>query len=291
MIDPWELEQKQKFPLEMKVRLSKEKIRDWILHWKGNVYVSFSGGKDSTVLLDLVRSIYPDVPAVFMDTGLEYPEIREVINNTPNLIRLRPKIPFTEVLKKYGYPVISKENAQKLHEIRTTKSEKLLNKRLHGDEKGNGKLPKKWQFMIDAPFKVSHKCCHIMKKNPVKSFEKKHGLKPFVGTMAAESSLRKISYLKTGCNAFDSKRPMSLPMSFWLEKDVWEYIKTRDLPYSKIYDMGYKQTGCVFCCFGVHLEDPNKFQLLKKTHPKLHKYCMEYLGIKKVLDFLNVPSS
>jgi len=66
------------------------------------VYVSFSGGKDSTVLLHLVRSLYPEVPAVFCDTGLEFPEIKEFVRNTPDVTTIRPTMSFRKVLEIMG---------------------------------------------------------------------------------------------------------------------------------------------------------------------------------------------
>jgi 3'-phosphoadenosine 5'-phosphosulfate sulfotransferase (PAPS reductase)/FAD synthetase len=72
-MERWELQQLQGLPLELKVLKSKQRIKEWYEHYNGDVYVSFSGGKDSTVLLRMVRELYPDVPAVFIDTGLEYP--------------------------------------------------------------------------------------------------------------------------------------------------------------------------------------------------------------------------
>ena len=75
----------QALPLDIKIRKTEIRIREWYEHWGGNVYVSFSGGKDSTVLLDIVRRLYPDVPAVFSDTGLEYPEIKEFVKTFRHL--------------------------------------------------------------------------------------------------------------------------------------------------------------------------------------------------------------
>ena len=77
--------------------------------------MAFSGGKDSTVLLDIARKIYPDIEAVYNDTGLEYPELREFVKTIDNVTWLRPKENFKKVVQKYGYPVISKEVANKVH--------------------------------------------------------------------------------------------------------------------------------------------------------------------------------
>ena len=105
-----ELRQFQAMPLEVKVAMTKVRIRDWVNYYgQDGVYVSFSGGKDSTVLLHLVREEYPNIPAVFVDTGLEYPEIREFVKTFDNVTWLKPKMNFKKVIEKYGYPFISKE--------------------------------------------------------------------------------------------------------------------------------------------------------------------------------------
>jgi len=105
-----ELQQWQALPLSIKVRMTKQRIRDWINYYgEDGVYVSFSGGKDSTVLLDLVRQEYPNVVAVFVDTGLEFPEIRQFVKLFDNVEWIKPKMTFRQVIEKYGYPFISKE--------------------------------------------------------------------------------------------------------------------------------------------------------------------------------------
>ena len=85
----------QALPLEIKIMKSLQRIREWVQYFGvDGVYVSFSGGKDSTVLLHLVRSIYPNIKAVFVDTGLEFPEIKEFVKSFDNVEILRPKMNF-----------------------------------------------------------------------------------------------------------------------------------------------------------------------------------------------------
>ena len=98
--------------------MTKERRRQWYEHWYGMVYVSFSGGKDSTVLKHIVDSMYDDVPAVFVNTGLEYPEIQKFAMSQKNVVTVRPEMRFDEVIKKYGYPVVSKEVAHTVCEAK-----------------------------------------------------------------------------------------------------------------------------------------------------------------------------
>jgi len=279
-----ELSTRLSYPYELKVVWAKSRISEWYHEHSGNVYVAFSGGKDSTVLLHLVRSMFPDVPAVFCDTGLEFPEIRDFVKTIENVVWLKPKKDFLTIIRDYGFPVVSKENSQKISDIRNSKSQKTIDGRLYGDSKGNGKLPKKWHFLINAPFKISDRCCHYLKKEPAKRYEKETGRKPYIGTMVHESSLRKIQYLSTGCNNFQSKRPTSTPIAIWSESDIWLYIKDNQVPYSPIYDMGYNRTGCVFCGFGAHID--NRFEKLKETHPTLYNYCKNKVGIIDAIKYV-----
>ncbi len=215
----------QELPLEVKILKTKQRIREYYNHFGGKVYVSFSGGKDSTVLLDIVRQEYPDVPAVYVDTGLEFPEIKQFVNQTENVIKLRPEMNFTQVIKEYGFPVISKEIAYNIEYAR--KGSQWAIDRLNGVQEDDSKWKRnnsKYKYLVDAPFLISARCCDIMKKRPVKKFEKESGLHPIVGTMADEGGQRKSAYLRNGCNSFSGTRPMSTPLGFWKEEDIWEYI-------------------------------------------------------------------
>lgn len=328
MINPkhtaYDLIQMQSLPLDIKIRMTKERIQQWYEYWDGQVYVSFSGGKDSTVLKHIVDSMYDDIPSVFVNTGLEYPEIQKFAMSQKNVVTVRPEMRFDEVIKKYGYPVVSKEVALTVWEA---KKNAQTGKYIYRIKKLNGELLDKngkyssynipkWKFLLDAPYDISHKCCDVMKKRPAKTYERKTGRKAIIGTLASESTLRKTQWVKYGCNAFESKRPTSQPLSFWTEQDILHYIKQFDVPYCSVYGdivpddegtilrtTGCDRTGCMFCMFGCHLEkEPNRFQRLKETHPRQYEYCIgggeyvdgkwqpskEGLGLGKVLDYINV---
>lgn len=312
---PYDLAQMQSLPLEAKIVMTQQRIRQWYDHWDGQVYVSFSGGKDSTVLKHIVDGMYPDVPALFVNTGLEYPEIQRFAMSQKNVVTVRPTMRFDEVIKKHGYPAISKTVS---HAVKVAKRnpEGQVMKNLFIPEKKGMFAMHKWSYLLEAPFDLSENCCDTMKKAPAKAYAKETGRKAIIGTMATESKLRYSKWLQHGCNAFEGKNPTSQPLSFWTEQDVLLYLKTYDVPYCSVYGeivtnpvtnkletTGCDRTGCIFCMFGCHLEKaPNRFQRLKETHPRQYEYCIgggemvdgkwqpnkKGLGLGKVLDYIGV---
>lgn len=330
MRDIRELKHLQSLPLERKIEMTAERIDAWYQHYDGNVAVSFSGGKDSRVLLDIARNHwrgYKDIKAVYVDTGLEYPEIRQFVKTFDDVEIIRPKMRFDEVIKKYGYPIISKEVSQILYYARVGgkyggECMQKLNGKLMYKGKASPYNATKWKPLLDTDFKISDRCCGVMKKIPSHEYSKKNGVYFMTAEMAAESRLREMNWLRNGCNGFDLKTPKSTPMAFWTEQDVLEYIYKYNLsiaePYGEVIETecqytfdgeqckyattGCDRTGCMFCAFGAHLEKgKTRFQRLKETHPKQYNYCLnggefvnglwqpnkQGLGMRYVFDELN----
>lgn len=301
-----ELMRKQALPLQEKIALSMKLVRDWYESWEGLVSVSYSGGKDSSVLLWLVRQLYPDVPAVFCHTGLEYPEVVRQVLGTSNHVVLRPSMRFGEVIRTCGWPIASKKIARGINILRHPTERNQNIRRLYesginrfGHAVNGYKVPLQWRFLLDAPFNVSDRCCDEMKKKPAAKYERATGRRPFVGTMASDSKARQRTYLQQGCNAYDMKRPRSAPLSFWTEQDILQCIQLNKISIPSVYGeiliddagqfytTGVRRTGCVFCCFGLHLDEgpQNRFELLAESHPKMHHYVMEKLGLRHVIDY------
>ena len=298
----------QALPLERKIQITQTRIIEWYTRWNGQVYVSFSGGKDSTVLLHIARQCFPDIEAVFVNTGLEFPEIQKFCKSFDNVTVLRPEMSFVEVLTTYGYPIISKEVANTISGARSSIEQRKYSIRLcklgvketeYGGLRNSGKYDyrktlsqskfkqEKYKPLIDTDFLISDRCCDMMKKSPLYGFVEHTGKKPILATMTTESQLREKNWLKFGCNAFNSKHPKSQPMSFWTEQDVLEYIRRYDLPIASVYGevvhtadgcklctTGCDRTGCIFCGFGAHLSNDDRFLRLRETHPRQYEYCI-----------------
>lgn len=300
-----DLKEMQDWSLERKIQVTQTRIMEFYQRFDGNVALSVSGGKDSTVLLDLARRVYPDIEAVYVNTGLDYPEVRQFAMAIPNVTVLKPDMRFADVIKEYGWCFPSKDVAEKVYYARKGSKWALEALNSRNVDGGYSKYKEthyaKWKYLIDVPFKISGKCCDVMKEKPFNRYCKETNKKLILGTLAAESSRRTEAWLRTGCNILDGRKPVSKPLSFWTTQDVLEYIRLTKLPIASVYGdivedgkgklktTGEDRTGCIFCPAGCHLEKGgNRFQRLARTHPKLHKYCMNELGLGEFLDYFGI---
>lgn len=297
------LEKRLKWPLDKKIDHTINTMESWSAD---GAYISFSGGLGSRVLVDLYLknkiSISP-MPIVFVDTGLEYPSVREMALKYATIV-LKPEMTFKQVLEKYGYPVVSKSQSLAVYKLRHYNlSEKYRNKLLYGDEKGTaGKLSEKWKILLDAPFEVSNMCCDVIKKKPFHKFDKETGLKPMTAEMVGESRNRRDLYVKHGCQMHDLEHPKCVPMAFWTDQDLLTYVKKYEIDYAeeygeiecprggKCFTSGEDRTGCMFCLYGIQFEPPwdNRFTRMAKNHPKIYDYCINKLGLGEVMDYMGI---
>lgn len=158
----------------------------------------------------------------------------------------------------------------------------------------------KYLPLVYTPFMISHYCCAVMKKSPLRKYQRATKRVPFLGTLATESRIRKQAWIRNGCNAFDAKNPTSQPLSFWTEQDILQYIVEYGLDIAAVYGeivsvdrdgneyepnamcagcklktTGADRTGCIYCAFGFHNEKgETRFQRIAKTHPRQYEFCM-----------------
>jgi 3'-phosphoadenosine 5'-phosphosulfate sulfotransferase (PAPS reductase)/FAD synthetase len=272
-------------PLDIKIEKTKQRIREFYQRL-GGCFLSFSGGKDSQVLGEIIRSMekpYCNIPFVFFDTGNERPEVKKIIKRYGAEVvesLLTPK----QVMDKVGYPLFNKEIANAIVRRRNGQMRSLNPKT--DIQKRNAKRVDELELFVNSPLKISDKCCDWLKKYPCKRYTKRTGLHPIIATLAVDSTLRFAKYLEQGCNVFSGKIK-STPMGFWSKKDVLQYIADHDLKIAKCYKAdiyadltGYKhcelhgvtQTGCMFCGFGKGMAFAKK--ILQSNCPdyvKLHQ--------------------
>ena len=299
-----DLKQMQSWSLERKIQVTQAKIVEFYGRLNGKIYQSFSGGKDSTVALSLSRRCYPGIEAVFCDTGLELPDIRKFALSQRDVTIVKPVMRYDEVIDTYGWCFPNKDIAKTVYYAR--KGSKWALNNFNGVNKDGSvskyKLRKyaRWKFLIDSKFKISDKCCGVIKLEPLLKYERESGNKAIIATLADESYRRRSAWFKTGCNVFDSERIVSKPLSFWKETDILRYLHDYNVAYARVYGdiiedkhgrlrtTGERHTGCCFCPVACHLEKPNKFQRLEVAEPKLYDYVMNKLNLRELLDFVGV---
>lgn len=272
-------------PLDAKIIQTKYLIREAITTFgEDHCYISYSGGKDSTVLSHIAKQMYPNILHLFANTTNEYPETLEHIQweiseNHTNIITVYPidskgeMWNFKKVVERYGYPMFSKRVSNAIRTYQHAKTNRTKQNSIDYIERNF----RKYKDYMDLP--ISDKCCDKLKKEPLRRKAKELGMDCVIlGILASESYQREKAWLEYGCNVFYKlKDNQCKPLSFWTDDDISEYIDTYKVKISDLYNMGYTRNGCMYCGFGVHLEpaETNRYKKLKETHPLQYAYFVD----------------
>ena len=276
--------------LESKIIQTKYLIKQAVAEFGiDHVYISYSGGKDSSVLSHIAKEMYPNILHLFANTTNEYPETIEHIHwekeeNGTNIIIVTPKDAkgnlwnFKRVVEYYGYPMFSKRISNAIRTYQHALSSQTKQNSIDYIQRNF----KKYEKYKDLP--ISDKCCDKLKKEPLRRKAQQLGLQcAILGILASESYQREKDWLEYGCNVFyERKENQSRPLSFWTEEDIQEYIDSYNVRIPSLYKMGYKRNGCMYCGFGVQLEPAgkNRYQRLKETHPKQYRdFVVNYASL------------
>lgn len=277
---------------EMKVEQAKKRIRDAYKQTNGDIYLSFSGGKDSTIVLSLIKDIGLNIPAVFGNTGLELSAIKDFVkwvknNYYSNVITIKPEKSYNEVIKD-GKPFRSKlkssaikyyqknplgKTARSLYDESHTTSHRirLANKDFHILHKN---------FNI----KINDNCCYDMKKKPFEIFVEFAGMKGSItGMRAAEGGQREFNYdrkikqAKNICTVIKKDGFIQKsPIIDWSDEMCEMYITKNNIPLSRAYtEYGMKRTGCYLCPFDTDLT--KRLEILHTYEPNKYKAAIYFM--------------
>lgn len=261
--------------LERKVLISIHRIERLYTKTNGKCYLSFSGGKDSTVVMALIKMcsdlVIPEysIPLVYADTGIELGATREFVkwckdNYYPNIHMIRSPMPFNQVIEQYGKPAISKMKAASLRSINNFSNKEdsktfwlcITGKSSKGKTCCNNKFANKHiQFLHDDfNIKISPQCCIVMKEEPIRQFAEQFNPKGyFTGMRLAEGGAREKSIEaavrsqekkakrekakgeKTICTYLRGDQIVTNPIVDWTDDDVDNFIEHYNVPLSKAY--------------------------------------------------------
>lgn len=290
--------------LDQKVTEACHRIEELYYETDGKCYISYSGGKDSTVLLALVKlceEVYtiPEnaIPAVFVNTGIEMGVTIDFVKRVqrgyyPNVIEIRPSRSFDWCLKEYGKPIKSKLRSEFLNRWHTGKRTDNVVRNLVEGLTNSGKkaqrtvLADKDVHMLhdDFPIMPSKACCQILKKAPFKTYAKLNGIKGYAyGVREAEGGARSLNAFalapKKGgriCTSIAGGIVKKAAIIDWSDEDVDEFIKKYNVPLSRAYtEYGFHRTGCMACPFALDIDENLRY--LHDHEPNRYKAAMHWL--------------
>ena len=289
--------------LDDRIRDACHRIEELYYETHGKCYVSFSGGKDSTVLLALIKmceEIYTipvgGIPAVFSNTGIELGVTVDFVrwvkeNWYSNVLIVRPEHSFDWVLKNKGKPLKSKLRSEFLKRYRTNRTENVMRNLVEGitvsgRNARRTKLADKDMHMLhdDFPIMPSKDCCSVMKKKPFAKYAKENGIKGYMaGVRMAEGGARELNAVgnkfrgKTKiCTSISGGYIKKAPIIDWTDEDVEGFIKKYNVPLSKAYTVyGMDRTGCMGCPYNMHID--KSLEYLYYHEPNRYKASMFWL--------------
>lgn len=244
-----------------------------------NFYISFSGGKDSTVLHHLIDEAIPDnkIPRVFMNTGIEYNDIRrfveELTENDFRFVIFNSGVNIKEMLNEKGYPFKSKEHSCKLSMFQKKGTEtKSVSKYINEKSFGCPDVLK-YQFTDAFNLKVSDRCCYELKKHPIQRYEKESGRNiSILGLRMGEGGQRANH---EGCVVFNNNHELKKfkPLNPCSNEFIEWYIQRNNIKLCKLYYQPYnfKRTGCKGCPYAIDLQD--QLEIMDKYFPNERKQC------------------
>jgi 3'-phosphoadenosine 5'-phosphosulfate sulfotransferase (PAPS reductase)/FAD synthetase len=254
--------------------------------------VAFSAGKDSTVLLHLLRQYRPEIITIYGNTTIEFPECVKFARWLRdewklNYYEARPDVSFWWVVEQYGWPLLGKEFGVGGVAHKDSRSKFFADLESRGELTGG--------YAIQAEVPISSACCTFLKERPSEKVQKQLGVDGvFLGILAAESRRRMFNFLQYGewYYAKSQKMHKCHPLAIWTDDDIWAYIRRFNVPYAPLYDMGYynergefishKRNGCMFC--GMDIRFPNNhLSIMRRTHPKAWRVLMINKGLGRVL--------
>ena len=302
--------------LDLKILNAMHRIEDLYNETDGHCYLSFSGGKDSTVILALIKMCEDvltipknSIPAVFSNTGVEMGVTIDFVkwvkeNWYSNVQIIRPEKSFDWVMKNEGKPLKSKMRAKDLHQWHYGKrSDKLLLLLILRGQYGNDHfankhvLADKDMHMIhdDFPIKMSHKCCDYLKKKPFEMYAKDNGMLGCLqGVRVSEGGARDSAYngrlAKGGkpCTWIKHGVIQKAPIIEWTEEDVDDFIEKYNVPVSKAYtEFGFRRTGCMACPFALDVD--KNLEYLFYHEPNRYKAAMHWLKDVYIAQDVQLP--
>jgi 3'-phosphoadenosine 5'-phosphosulfate sulfotransferase (PAPS reductase)/FAD synthetase len=237
-------------------------------------------------------SYQKDIPVIYGNTSIEFPECLRFAKYLRqawglNYYEAKPEVSFWWVVEEYGWPLLGKTFGVGGVAHKSSRAQFFQDLEDRGELDG--------QYAIQAEVPISSACCTFLKERPSTKLQKQLGVEGvFLGILAGESRQRTFNFLDYG-ELYDVKTDKLWkchPLAIWTDDDIWAYIKRFDVPYAKLYDLGYyndfgdwihhKRNGCMFCGMDLRFPD-NHLAIMRRTHPKIWEFVMKKKGLGQVL--------